>query len=108
MVPARPGSGAAPNPVRSSGGPPLTSNFRRLTINLTENWLFKAKLHAQPTVQQQEIELKFLISLLKDESGVTAIEYGLIAALIGVAAVGAFSLAGTNISTTFSTVASKL
>ena len=32
-----------------------------------------------------------------DESGVTAIEYGLLAALIAVACVGAFSLAGTSI-----------
>lgn len=48
------------------------------------------------------------INLIKDESGVTAIEYALIAALIAVAAIGAFTLVGTDLSNTFSTVASKL
>ena len=49
-----------------------------------------------------------LSNLIRDESGVTAIEYALIAALIAVAAIAAFSLVGTNLSTTFSTVANKL
>jgi pilus assembly protein Flp/PilA len=48
------------------------------------------------------------MNLIKNESGVTAIEYALIAALIAVAAIGAFTVVGTNLSTTFSTVASKL
>jgi pilus assembly protein Flp/PilA len=46
--------------------------------------------------------------LIRDTSGVTAIEYALIAALIAVAAIAAFSLVGTNLSNTFSLVASKL
>jgi pilus assembly protein Flp/PilA len=46
--------------------------------------------------------------LLQNESGVTAIEYALIAALIAVAAIAAFTLVGTNLSTTFSYVASQL
>ena len=45
---------------------------------------------------------------MKDETGVTAIEYALIAALIAVAAIGAFTLVGTNLTTTFNTVAGKL
>jgi pilus assembly protein Flp/PilA len=49
-----------------------------------------------------------LINFLKDQSGVTAIEYALIAALIAVAAIAAFTLVGTNLSTTFSTIAAKL
>jgi pilus assembly protein Flp/PilA len=56
----------------------------------------------------EEIEVRVLISLLKDESGVTAIEYTLIAALIAVAAIGSFTLIGTDLSSTFSTVAGKL
>ena len=48
------------------------------------------------------------MNLVKDESGVTAIEYALIAALIAVAAIAAFTLVGTNLSTTFSTIADKL
>ena len=59
-------------------------------------------------VYLKEIKMNFVALLLKDESGVTAIEYSLIAALIAVAAIGSFSLIGTDISTTFSTVAAKL
>jgi pilus assembly protein Flp/PilA len=46
--------------------------------------------------------------LINDESGVTAVEYGLIAALIAVAAVSMMGTVGTNLSRTFSKVASKL
>ena len=49
-----------------------------------------------------------LTNVMRDESGVTAIEYALIAALIAVAAIAAFTLVGTNLSQTFSFVASKL
>ncbi|SDF83462.1 pilus assembly protein Flp/PilA [Limimonas halophila] len=47
-------------------------------------------------------------NLLRDESGVTAIEYGLIAALVAVAAVGAMETLGTGISDIFGTVESNL
>jgi pilus assembly protein Flp/PilA len=43
-----------------------------------------------------------------DESGVTAMEYGLIAALIAVVIIAAVQLVGTNLSTTFNTVAGSL
>jgi pilus assembly protein Flp/PilA len=46
--------------------------------------------------------------LLEDRLGVTAIGYALIAALIAVAAIAAFTLVGTRLSTTFSTIANKL
>jgi len=46
--------------------------------------------------------------LLKNEDGATAIEYGLIAALIAVAASAAFQLVGTNLSGSCNTVATKL
>jgi pilus assembly protein Flp/PilA len=52
--------------------------------------------------------LTFLVKLLKNEDGATAIEYGLIAALIAVAAVGVMGTVGTNLSSTFNTVATKL
>ena len=45
---------------------------------------------------------------LKDQSGATAIEYGLIAALIAVVIIGAVSAVGTGLSTTFTTVSSKI
>lgn len=44
----------------------------------------------------------------KDESGATAIEYGLIAALIAVVIIGAVQLVGTNLSATFGKVSAKL
>ena len=46
--------------------------------------------------------------LLSNEDGATAIEYGLIAALIAVAAVTVMGTVGSNLKTTFSTVASNL
>lgn len=49
-----------------------------------------------------------LWSLLSDETGATAIEYGLIAALIAVAAVTVMGTVGTNLSGTFNTVANAL
>ena len=45
---------------------------------------------------------------VRDESGATAIEYGLIAALIAVVIIGAVQVVGTNLSTTFTTVSSKI
>jgi len=50
----------------------------------------------------------FLVKLLTDNSGVTAIEYGLIAALIAVAAVTILANVGTNLTGVFSKTASKL
>ena len=52
--------------------------------------------------------MKTIRSFLRDEAGVTAIEYGLIAALIAVAAVVAMTTLGTNLGTTFTTVSGKL
>lgn len=52
--------------------------------------------------------MKFFKNLLKDEAGATAIEYGLIAALIAVAAISAMSTLGGELSTTFSTVSDQL
>ncbi len=45
---------------------------------------------------------------LKDESGATAIEYGLIAALIAVAIIGGVSALGTNASDTFTKVSDEI
>jgi pilus assembly protein Flp/PilA len=46
--------------------------------------------------------------LLKDESGATAIEYGLIAALISVALIAGATTLGNSLNTTFGGVAGKL
>ena len=49
-----------------------------------------------------------MIKLFKNEDGATVIEYGLIAALIAVAAVTVLGTVGTNLTATFTTVSNKL
>jgi len=46
--------------------------------------------------------------LLRDDSGATAIEYGLIAAGIAVVIITAVQLVGTNLTTTFNSVANAV
>jgi pilus assembly protein Flp/PilA len=48
------------------------------------------------------------LKLIKNEEGVTAIEYGLIAALIAVAAIAALTNVGAQLNTTFGTVGTSL
>ncbi|MFL6778869.1 MAG: Flp family type IVb pilin [Sphingomicrobium sp.] len=50
---------------------------------------------------------KFL-KLIRDEEGATAIEYGLIAALIAVAAIAAMGNIGNSLGSTFNEVSSEL
>jgi pilus assembly protein Flp/PilA len=53
--------------------------------------------------------MKNIVSrFLKDERGVTAIEYGLIASLIAVVIITAVTNIGTKLNTTFGTVATAL
>ena len=52
--------------------------------------------------------MKFFKNLLRDEAGATAIEYGLIAALIAVAAITAMSSLGTQLSSTFTKVSTSM
>jgi pilus assembly protein Flp/PilA len=49
-----------------------------------------------------------LTNLVKDEAGVTAIEYGLIAALIAVVIIGVVTTLGGNLSSVFSKVATSV
>lgn len=46
--------------------------------------------------------------LVRDENGVTALEYSLIAALVAVVIIGGVSLLGSNVSKVFSTVANTI
>ena len=59
-------------------------------------------------VEGKGAKISIVRRLTEDKSGVTAIEYGLIAALIAVAAVVVMGTVGTNLSTVFSEVASSL
>ena len=51
---------------------------------------------------------QMIARFLKDEEGATAIEYGLIAALISVAAIAAMTNVGNNLKTIFNSVANNL
>ena len=53
-------------------------------------------------------DLSLFSRLFGDRDGATAIEYGLIAALIAVACVVVWGQVGTDLSSTFATVASNL
>jgi pilus assembly protein Flp/PilA len=48
------------------------------------------------------------IAFIHDDSGATAIEYGLIAALVSVAALGALTAMGTSLNTMFSSVSDSM
>ena len=50
----------------------------------------------------------FLKRFAEDQTGATAIEYGLIVALIAVVIIGAVTTVGTNLSTQFGTVGSSI
>lgn len=52
--------------------------------------------------------IKKLIAFANDESGVTAIEYGLIAALVAVASISAFTALGGKLSATFNGISNKI
>ena len=52
--------------------------------------------------------MKLFARFAKCESGATAIEYGLIAALIGVAIIGAVTTVGDGINNTFNNVSAEL
>lgn len=52
--------------------------------------------------------MKFLAKLRRNEEGATAIEYGLIAALIAVAAITALQGLGTQLNTTFTSASTAM
>jgi pilus assembly protein Flp/PilA len=52
--------------------------------------------------------MKTISRFWSDESGATAIEYGLLAALISVVIIGAVKVAGTNLNKSFTTISTNL
>jgi pilus assembly protein Flp/PilA len=56
----------------------------------------------------KEQDMKLVARFLKNESGATAIEYGLIAALIAIAIIAGASALGNNLNTTFTDVSNNL
>ena len=69
--------------------------------------LFTIPIHIGPVHERIDQMTKFL-KLLRNERGATAIEYGLIAALIAVAAITAMTSIGSKLGTTFNNVSNSL
>lgn len=61
-----------------------------------------------PPQMEGSLMTRFVSRFLKDESGATAIEYGLIAALVAVAIASVLPTLGGKLSNTFTNVAAKL
>ncbi len=86
--------------------PTREREFNRLA-SLTVSQPFARRLHA--AISRENHHMRSLFArLIKDEAGVTAIEYGLIAALIAVVIIGAVTTLGTKLSTLFTTIATSL
>jgi len=51
---------------------------------------------------------KFVTRLVRDDNGVTAIEHGLIAALISVVCIGAMTTAGTELNAVYTSISTHL
>jgi pilus assembly protein Flp/PilA len=58
--------------------------------------------------RKEDSQVNALLRFLKEEDGVTAIEYGLIAGLIAVAIIGGATLAGEKLDALFDYVAGKM
>jgi pilus assembly protein Flp/PilA len=66
-------------------------------------------IEAATVVRVRSRDMKNLFtSFAKDESGATAIEYGLIAALISVVIIGVLTTLGGNLNTKFNEIATQL
>jgi pilus assembly protein Flp/PilA len=76
-------------------------------VTVLKRWL------DQPLVDQPRVHMEFpmknlIARFVKDGSGATAIEYGLIAGGISIVIVVAVNLVGTSLNTTFTTVGTAL
>jgi pilus assembly protein Flp/PilA len=67
-----------------------------------------AASETQGPIERQENPMLRVRNFLSDESGVTAIEYALIASLIAVAIIGAVTTIGTNMTTVFNEISAQL
>ncbi len=84
-----------------------------LTLNgLKPTFFHILSVHLQAIYARKETVMKAIYcainSFWSEEDGVTAIEYGLLAALVGVAIITAATLMGTKMSEMFTGIANKL
>jgi pilus assembly protein Flp/PilA len=62
----------------------------------------------QRSTNKKEREMERIKNFFKDESGATAVEYGLMVALIAVVIIAAVRLLGTNLQQTFNNTATEI
>ena len=67
-----------------------------------------AKLPTHDQWESEMVKLRKVRKFVRDESGATAIEYGLIAALIAVVIIGALSSIGSNLNVAFTDIGTNL
>jgi len=80
--------------------------FRIFALRL--GWVSGATLHRAGEKALDKRSIQMLKRFLNNEDGATAIEYGLIAALIGVAIITAVGLVGDELNSTFTRIDSEL
>jgi pilus assembly protein Flp/PilA len=60
------------------------------------------------TYERSSVMFAHFSRMLRDESGVTMIEYGLMGALVAVVIIGAVTVVGTQLNSTFTTIGNNL
>jgi pilus assembly protein Flp/PilA len=86
---------------------PLPPIFR-IAVHSTLGFSHQVPCGTTRSVQQREARLKRFSTFLSDESGATAIEYGLIAAGIALAIIAIINLLGGTINTNFTAINTSL
>lgn len=75
----------------------------------SENMSFRGELVSKCTLNWERVVMQKIVArFLKDESGATAIEYGLIAALISVVIITTVTSVGGNLDAVFQTIDAAL
>lgn len=69
---------------------------------------FKKWFGEEPKVEVDETAVQTAVDVADEESGATAIEYGLIAALIAVAVITGANALGSNLGTTFNKISTQM
>ena len=82
---------------------PQNSLFYMYCGHAGHAWRLMIKINAEITMW-----FRTLATVIKEEGGATSIEYGLIAALVSVAAIGALTAMGGSLNTMFQTVSTAL
>src|SRR3954468_5334589 len=91
----------------------LRRRFKPFSISWSQNGLIRMRVQLPgggcgPQCGTRRPEMAKFLKLIRNEKGATAIEYGLLAALIAVAAIAAMGAVGSKLGETFNNVAADL